>query len=146
MTRQTSAKAYRTIRDNGLLSRVRFRIYRTLFREGPMTATECLTSLDKKLKAAGMRGVSFNTHSRFSELRAMGVVHETGKRTCRITGHECIEWDVTSGLPVKPRRLVTPSKKTMRMVARELEILASFNKVTARYNEVNQWLRAKGQR
>ena len=103
--RQTSIEAYRAIRDGGLLSEQRFRVYEYLFNYGPMTGNEineALTDPDC---------VSPSYHKRLSELKDLGVVRETGERHCKVTGRNAIAWDVTDRLPKpKPARTGIPAR------------------------------------
>lgn len=97
-TRETSAQAYATIRDNGLLSRIRWVAYDALYRHGPCTAREL------RQRAGGDPGAADFTdsyHKRLSELRDLGVAREVEERKCTVTGQQAIVWDVTAGLPEK---------------------------------------------
>lgn len=89
MVRDTSLEAYNEIRNNGLLSKMRFTIYKAVvFFEGS-TANEIFERL----------GLKTNQSGRFTELREMGVIKELSKRECNITGRKCITWGSTDKLP-----------------------------------------------
>ena len=96
--RQTSAVAYQQIKDEGLLSKLQEQVYRTLYRNGPLTATEVFLSMG--IAKHGQGAVT----PRFAELKRAGVIQEVGVRTCSVTGRNVIEWDVTDQLPRKVSR------------------------------------------
>ncbi len=107
MTRDTSIEAFRQIQAEGLLSSMRFAVYQALYYSGPLTGAE----LDEKLRGhLGNRG---HYHKRLPELRDCGVVSEKGERTCRITGRNVIEWDVTKHLPADTNHARKRSEKDM---------------------------------
>lgn len=91
MIRPTSLKAYEAIKRSGLLSRTRWIVYDYLFNHGPMTANEI---------NAGIGGTSW--HKRLSELEFMGAVDIVGHRECSISGFDCLLWDVTSRINLRP--------------------------------------------
>lgn len=91
MIRDTSIKAYHEIQTSGLLGKRQKQAYNVLFEHGPMTGNELS-------KAMGMPG----QWKRMSELKKRGLAKEVGERPCSVTGVNCIIWDVTANLPVKP--------------------------------------------
>lgn len=97
MTRQTSIDAYKTIKNNGLLSERRWQVYDVLYSYGPMTAGELSEQLPKKLS----RTIGSNVHARLAELKESGVVREVKTTICSVSGMKVIQWDVTSKLPKK---------------------------------------------
>jgi hypothetical protein len=122
--RRTSIDAYRTIRDNGLLSARRWEAYDILYRYGPMTSNEIF----ERAKLHGNPNYRHNTNARMTELRDRGVAVEVGTKKCSVTGHNVILWDVTEALPRKPTRSVSvrPSKKELRDAANELRGIYKF--------------------
>lgn len=100
MTRQTSIDAYRTIMEDGTISKKRKEIYDILFRHGPLTANETFKILKKE--KYGNLSFDSNTHARFTELRDMGLTYEVRTRPCSVTNRSVIEWDVTKrSKPIK---------------------------------------------
>jgi hypothetical protein len=91
--RDTSRKAYQQILYNGLLSQARMNVYHWLYHHGPATGSQ----VEKQL---GYR----HANKRLPELRDRGVVREVYTRPCPVTGKDAIWWDVTSKLPVEPKR------------------------------------------
>lgn len=96
MVRDTSIESYNTIKENGLLSKLKWKTYSALFDFGPCTAGELFQ------RAGWNHGKNnHNISSRLGELRNMEVVTEIGKTICSVTGMTVIKWDVTSKLPKK---------------------------------------------
>ena len=90
-TRQTSIDCFNKIKEEGLLSKMRFQVYSALLSMGkPSTTREVYETMDVIKQEA----------TRFTELRNLGVIYEVQNRKCSITGRTSIEWDVTDRLPV----------------------------------------------
>jgi predicted transcriptional regulator len=90
-TRQTSVDCYNEIRENGLLSKMRFEVYSALLSIGkPSTTREVYETMNVLKQEA----------TRFTELRKLGVIYEVQNRKCTITGRTSIEWDLTDKLPI----------------------------------------------
>ena len=89
--RRTSAKAYNTIKEEGLLSKARFAVYEHLFRFGPMTASQI--AQEKQFRVKG------SVCARLTELRNLGVAEEIREVVCPISNQTVILWDVTDRLP-----------------------------------------------
>lgn len=119
MARQTSVETYHHIKDNGLLSSMRWLVYDDIFYNGPTTIRETAERLSKKRE-----GIYHNSLStRFSELREYGAVVELPKRACKITGNYAIEWDVTSKVPVKPPKKISNEEKIKRLSEAHLYLM-----------------------
>lgn len=93
--RETSIEAYRQIEQEGLLSKMRWLAYKTVFHHGPMTSAEACAALNQNDKSQAPSQL----RARFTELRKMGVLKEVGKKPCSITRRKAILWDVTGNLP-----------------------------------------------
>tara|TARA_R110002020_G_scaffold6916_3_gene29316 strand:- start:288 stop:698 length:411 start_codon:yes stop_codon:yes gene_type:complete len=90
-TRQTSIDCFNQIKQEGLLSNMRFRVYSALLAMGkPSTTREVYKTMNVIKQEA----------TRFTELRKLGVIYEVQNRKCTITGRTSIEWDLTDKLPV----------------------------------------------
>ena len=90
-TRQTSIDCYNEIKEQGLLSNMRFEVYSALLSMGkPSTTREVYETMNVLKQEA----------TRFTELRKLGVIYEVQNRKCTITGRTSIEWDLTDKLPV----------------------------------------------
>ena len=99
--RAASARVYHQIEAEGLLSRRRLEVYKTLFRIGPATANEVASAAGQIVNPAK----GDNSHARLRELEELNCVEPVGERVCRVTGRLVTVWDVTSKLPVvKPRQ------------------------------------------
>lgn len=108
MTRQTSIDVYRQIESEGLLGRLQLMVYDVLFHRGPLTSGELWKFHFPDLQRQSLT-------PRLIELERMGAIQIGDKRECKFTGRECIQWDVTSRLPVKP-----PKEKTKNEIIGEL--------------------------
>jgi hypothetical protein len=125
MARKTSAEAYRTIEENGLLSKRRFEVYDCLYYHGPMTASETFRRI-----SGGRPNYNFdsNTRARFTELRDQGVIAEIGEKKCAVTGMTVILWDVTSELPTPLPKKVTSTEKIKILSRLVAEIVFMMDK------------------
>lgn len=98
MTRQTSKDAYKAIQ--GIIGGLQWEVYDFLYQYGPATQMEACRK---------MPGATFKQDRsympRFAELEKMGVIQTTGIRICQVTGREVMEWDVTSNLPNKIKKV-----------------------------------------
>ena len=93
--RQTSIDCYNQIKEEGLLSNMRFRVYSALLAMGkPSTTREVYSTMNVIKQEA----------TRFTELRKLGVIYEVQNRKCTITGRTSIEWDLTDRLPIKIKK------------------------------------------
>ncbi len=101
MTRQTSIETYHQIVDEGLLSPLREKVYQALFKHGPCTANELVYFMRQDGQKTKSRDYFAQ---RLSELRELGVVKETGKRPCRVTGRVAITWQTTNEIPKKSKK------------------------------------------
>ena len=90
-TRDTSIECYNKIKQEGLLSKMRFKVYSALLSIGkPSTTREVYETMNVIKQEA----------TRFTELRNLGVIYEVQSRKCTITGRTSIEWDLTDRLPI----------------------------------------------
>lgn len=122
MTRQTSIEAYNEIKDEGLLRRLQFQVYDALYSNGPMTQGE--------LTAHAFPGTDKTvTTPRFAELAKLGVIAVVGKRPCRISGRNCMVWDVTTALPEKPEKKETKDQQIRRLKARVQELETELRRI-----------------
>jgi hypothetical protein len=128
--RQTSIEAYNKIKQDGLLSKRRLQVYDVVYAKGPLTVVECCKILSNTMDT---RSIS----PRFTELRNLGVFSEIGVRQCSVTGRNVILWDVTSLLPVKPKKRMTLKEKyTIAIEALKSIGLESTQKVLKELGEL----------
>tara|TARA_R110000824_G_scaffold10830_1_gene47399 strand:- start:407 stop:829 length:423 start_codon:yes stop_codon:yes gene_type:complete len=93
-TRQTSIDCYNKIKEQGLLSNMRFKVYEAILKKAPCTSGEAFAIMTTKENQISQ------SRARFTELRNLGVIYEKGEKKCSITGRNVIEWDLTDKLPV----------------------------------------------
>lgn len=113
--RQTSIETYRRIRDQGLLTVMRFQWYSALFNHGPLTRAEVVKHLEFPGQERQPDG-----YNRLSELRKQGVARVVGSRECSVTGNRCQIWDVTDQLPSTIVTTPKPTKAEFQVVVEEL--------------------------
>ncbi len=102
--RETSIETYKKIRDDGLLSKLRFEVYKYIYENGPCTAKQITLALRKSIT-----GADSSYHARLSELRDRGVIEEVGYAELPQSKHKVILWNTTNKLPAK----IKPVKKTV---------------------------------
>lgn len=110
--RTTSIEVYKFLEENGTLSAKRWEVYATVYNNGPMTSAEAFAKINEGKSIKSLT----QSRARFTELRGMGLLKETGERECTITGHTVIEWDVTDQLPLKLEKAETRASKTEKII------------------------------
>jgi hypothetical protein len=93
MTRSTSIEAYKHIQETGLLTKLKWDIYKALYHDGPLTQNELIS---RNFHNTPTRSLT----PRFAELNRLGVIRVVGRRMCSTSGRDALVWDVTSNLPV----------------------------------------------
>ena len=86
--RETTLEAYLKIKQSGLLSDLRWRVFECLCNHEDSTANELRMFMDPTANS----GV-FST--RLSELERLGYVYVSGKRPCTTTKHNAVTWAIT---------------------------------------------------
>ena len=124
--RQTSIDCYNQIKQEGLLSKMRFKVYSALVAMGkPSTTREVYETMNVIKQEA----------TRFTELRKLGVIYEVQNRKCTITGRTSIEWWLTDRLPVNIKK----SNKTKKQ--RTNDALNSFRELYKNKNSTKEdWI------
>jgi hypothetical protein len=106
-TRQTSIDCYNQIKEQGLLSNMRFKVYEAILRKAPCTSGEAFATMTTKENQISQ------SRARFTELRELGVIYEKGEKQCSITGRNVIEWDLTDRLPVNIKNSAKTKKQRL---------------------------------
>ena len=146
--RPTQVAAFKNIKENGLLSRMRFLVYQAIYwlqddQQG-VTSGELDRFISRQI-ATWTRSPS----PRLSELVRLGVIEEIGKRKCSVTGQTVIEYRTTDNLPnpegLKDYKPKKPSQAVLEdgvEEMRKLHQLALNNGYTPKesYIEIGQWL------
>jgi len=112
MARSTSIRAYKKICEQGLVTKMKWKVYDALFCYGPATANEVFYTLGLNARNAA------NITTRLSELKKMGITKKIGKRNCTVTGMYVTLWEVTKKLPKNYKK-----KKTKNKIVSEIKIL-----------------------
>ena len=116
-TRQTSIDCYTQIKEEGLLSKMRFKVYEAILKKAPCTSAEVLSTILSKNSAIT------SSRARFTELRNLGVIYEVQNRKCTITGRTSIEWDLTDRLPINIKKSNKTKKQKIDEVLNSLREL-----------------------
>ena len=116
-TRQTSRDCFTQIKEEGLLSKMRFKVYEAILKNAPCTSAEVLSTLLSKNSAIT------SSRARFTELRELGVIYEVQNRKCNITGRTSIEWDLTDRLPINIKKSNKTKKQKIDEVLNSLREL-----------------------
>jgi hypothetical protein len=116
-TRQTSIDCYNQIKSEGLLSKMRLKVYEAILRKAPCTSGEAFATMTTKENQISQ------SRARFTELRELGVIYEVRNRKCTITGMNVIEWDLTDKLPIKVKNTNKTKKQRIDEALKSLRIL-----------------------
>ena len=108
MIRQTSIETYNKIEKEGLLSKMRLKVYKAIVDNAPCTSGEASATFENKRK------VPSQLRARFTELRELGVIKEDGTKICSITGRKAIKWDLTGNLPEKIHKNDNPKPRQLK--------------------------------
>tara|TARA_R110000822_G_scaffold155766_2_gene295565 strand:+ start:864 stop:1307 length:444 start_codon:yes stop_codon:yes gene_type:complete len=119
-TRQTSIDCYNKIKSEGLLSKMRLKVYEAILRKAPCTSGEAFSTMTTKENQISQ------SRARFTELRELGVIYEVRNRKCSITGRTSIEWDLTDRLPVNVKKTNKTKKQKINDALSALRLL--YNK------------------
>ena len=120
-TRQTSIDCYNQIKIDGLLSKMRFKVYEAIFLNPKQTAGE----LSQFLNSTGVKIRHGSVNGRLTELRELSVIYEKDVRPCKVTGRNVIEWDLTDRLPVS---IKNPNKTKKQRLNSALNLLRELYK------------------
>lgn len=139
--RKTSIDVYHKIKENGLLSKMRWEVYDCLYQHGPLSQNETSYKLRGRL--------DWGINPRFSELEKMGAIEAVGERSDRYTNNNVLIWDVTDSIPIKleKNKYITPKDayKIMQIFIREACEKQDFktSKMYDKYKELWKFLNKK---
>ncbi len=122
MIQTTSIQTYDAIKNSGLLSDKRMKVY-DIFYENPqgLTGTQVSNIFKSKFPSAEH---SETIRNRITELRDMGVLYEVGIVECEYTHRNVMKFALTDNLPVPlPKKLTLQQK-----VDNVLESIVLFSK------------------
>ena len=115
--RQTSIDCYNKIKSEGLLSKMRLKVYEAILRKAPCTSGEAFATMTTKENQISQ------SRARFTELRELGVIYEVRNRKCTITSMNVIEWDLTDRLPVNVKNTNKTKKQRINDALNLLRVL-----------------------
>jgi len=117
--RETSIQAFYNAIALGQLDTQRQKVWSALASVPDVTANELAESV-------GFRHYFVrNVYARLSELRDMGVVRETGKRRCSLTGAICITWTVVPEADYVGVTIVRRCPTCNQTVSRDVPLVAA---------------------
>jgi hypothetical protein len=136
MTRKTSIATFIKIKEEGLLSDLRFKVYEIIYKNQPITISQMIREASRSVTNTG----SFT--GRISELKKMDMIYEHHEGPCPVTGRNVIFWATTDSLPKKLEKEPTrterkkliikmlreiypkyPDKEIIKNIAREVSLL-----------------------
>lgn len=88
MTRKTSIEVWQQINQEGLLTKMQRKALQVIAWHGPVTGSE----LDAHSNSRYM-------HQRISELFAVGVIRQAGRKKCSVTNRSVMAWESTGAMP-----------------------------------------------
>lgn len=109
MIQKTSIQTYHYIKNSGLISEKRMKVYEILY-ENPqgLTGTQVSEIFKEKYPSAKH---SETIRNRITELRDMGVVLEIGTVECEFTNRKVLLWCTSNNLPIKLEKKLTLKEK-----------------------------------
>ena len=120
MVQKTSIETYHSIKNSGLISEKRMKVYEILY-ENPqgLTGTQVSEMFKEKYPSAKH---SETIRNRITELRDMGVVLEMGVVECEFTNRKVLKWCTSDNLPLKIGKKLTEKEK-LRSIYYQIENL-----------------------
>jgi len=138
MAHPNSITTYHSLLNSGVLSKRQLQVTDWIAHHQPITAKDCI----EQMRAAGI-GISTQSHTRFTELAGMRVIHEVGTRICPQSKQPNALWALTGHVPTKkaptaPTGPKRPSKDDIRKAVGEIRkgIPAPSGELKA----LNEWL------
>ncbi len=119
--RETSAKVYAQIRDEGLLADQSFQVFESFCINGQMTARE-----NDLHCGVGDRKLGRSLQPTIHHLVKIGVLRECGKRQCEVTKRLVTVYEVTGNLPTAVGEEKRPDRPTLVAALRQLEDVLAF--------------------
>jgi len=110
MVRLISRQAYKEALDSGLISGMKEKVYKELYRHPNSTGSELYACFSYSSSST-----SSNLTTRLGELRDMGVAEEVGSRKCKVTGQTATVWRLTNNYPIK-LKIKIPKSKIIRQL------------------------------
>jgi hypothetical protein len=115
--RETSVQAFYNAVDSGLIETRQQQVYAALLALGASTATETFERV--RHEPGGPLNLN-GLNPRFAELRDLGVIREAGSRACRVTGKNCIVWEVIPSAEYVAAAVVRRCETCGQIIGREI--------------------------
>ena len=114
---QTSIKAFHEIKESGVLTDLRLKVFEIICEHGPMTANEMRHHADPTANSGVFA-------SRFSELERMDLIEKCGKRKCGTTGKTAIVWQIT-GRDAQPLPKQISKREKLKVIQGKIAAFAT---------------------
>ena len=134
MTSVTSRLAYQKLIESGGLGKAQITVFAAFCEYGPMTGKE----LDARLRREGEMDQIHRR--RISELRDMGLLVETNKRPCSVTGNLASEWSVAPKLPDRIEKKRKASRPKPAVMQRALRLIREWSDGDEDVQKLLEWL------
>lgn len=131
MVQKTSIETYYAIKNSGVLSDKRMKVY-DIFFEHPegLTGTQ-VSNIFKKLHPTAQH--SETIRNRITELRDMGVLSEVGLVECEYTNRQVMKFALNNSMPIP-----LPKKQTLKQRVDEvLETITIFSNVLTEEQKIH---------
>jgi len=124
MVRKTSIDTYNIVKNSGLLSKLRLKVYLALYKNGPMGMLETFRYINPG-ESDGHKLQSYNP--RFTELKQMGLIEECGERVCDITNQTVMLLQTTDNVGQKLPKTITKKDKLKEVESLIITLSESLN-------------------
>ncbi len=118
MIQRTSVETYHAIKDSGVLSEKRMRVF-DIFFENPEGLTGAEVSDIYKSKFPSSK-YSETIRNRITELAQMGVLTELGTVECQFTKRKVMRWCCVDNMPIPLEKKLTRKEK-IQSVLKDIE-------------------------
>jgi len=120
MTQRTSIETYYEIKNSGLLSEKRWKVYDIFYQNNrPLTGAE-VSQIYKANYPSSQH--SETIRNRITELKEMGLLLESGVVNCQFTGRSVMSFMTTNNLPEKLEKKETLNEK-LDKILEEIKLL-----------------------
>jgi hypothetical protein len=135
MTQRTSIETYTEIKNSGLLSEKRWRVYDIFYQlNRPLTGAE-VSQIYKSNYPSSQH--SETIRNRITELKEMGLLAEFEVVDCTFTGRKVISFITTNNLPEKLEKKETLNQKLNRIL-KQIEVLGKSMDNEQQKNELRE--------
>jgi hypothetical protein len=136
----TSLDTYNKIKNDGLISKLRFYVYDIIYNNGPITISQMIRIAAKDVTNTG----SFT--GRISELERMGLIYNHHVGACPVTGRDVIFWVTTNCLPRTYQKQETKTEIIKNLNKTIDELKNRIDELEIKNKQINELLFEHGRR